>query len=105
MTPPSTTSTAKLILGLLLAFIGLGLADLFLTWRLIQTNDGHVFESNPVANWCLVAYGWGGMAAFKLGMLVLIGGLVAVIAFSRPRTAELILVFACGAQSAVVVYS
>lgn len=104
MSNPSRPSV-KRALGLFVVFVFLGVADLFLTWKLIHTSDGQVLESNPVAAWWLDTYGWGGMAAFKGGMILLIGGLAASIAFLRPRTSELLLVFACGAQSTVVVYS
>jgi hypothetical protein len=98
-------SALRVILTLMLVFTALGLADLFLTWRLIQAEDGRVLESNPVANWWLLHYGWVGMTAFKVGMTLVIGGLAAAVALSRPRTGERILVFACGAQAAVVLYS
>src|SRR5262249_49840300 len=97
--------TVKLIAGLLVVFAFLSLADLFLTWRLIDAGDGQVLESNPVANWWLVTYGWGGMTLFKLGMIVVVGALAGGIACCRPRTSEMILVFACGAQSTVVLHS
>jgi hypothetical protein len=64
-----------------------------------------VYESNPIAAWWLASYGWGGLVAYKLAILMVVGGLVAGIARWRPRTGELILVFACGAQSTVVLYS
>jgi hypothetical protein len=98
-------SSVRLVGGLLLTLLLLSLADLFLTWRLIQGSDGQVLESNPLANWWLANYGWGGMAAFKLAMFLIIGGLAGLIAWRRPQTGERILVFSCGAQSAVVLYS
>jgi hypothetical protein len=97
--------SVKLALRLLGAFLLLSLADLYLTWRLVNQNDGRMIESNPVAKYWLTTYGWGGMTAFKLGIVLVIGGLAGVIAWRRPHTGELLLVFGCGAQSAVVVYS
>jgi hypothetical protein len=97
--------SAKLVLGLFLVLLGLGLADLFLTWKLMHVGDGQVLESNPVANWWLTTYGWGGMTVFKLAMLLVGGGLAGGIAYWRPRTSERLLFFVCGAQSAVVLYS
>jgi hypothetical protein len=93
------------ILWLFTAFVGLSLADLYLTWRLIRQDDGRLLESNPAAGWWLATYGWGGMTAFKGGVVVLVGVLAGVIARRRPRAGELLLVYGCGAQSAVVVYS
>jgi len=98
-------SPASLVWRALLVFLILSVADLFLTRKLIYGGEGAVFESNPVANWCLTTYGWGGLTAFKLGIVSVIGILAGSLAFWRPRTSELILVFACGAQSAVVLYS
>jgi hypothetical protein len=83
----------------------MGVADLLLTWLLIELGDGQVLESNPVANWWLMAHGWGGMTAFKLVMIALVGGLCVSIARRRPRAGELLLVFGCGAQAAVVLQS
>jgi hypothetical protein len=97
--------SVRLLLGLLSVFVVLSLADLFLTWKLIHLSDGLVFESNPVAGWWLDTWGWGGMTAFKLGMILVVGALAGGLAYLRPRTSELILVFACGAQSAVVLDS
>lgn len=98
-------SSRKLLGATLAVFVGLGFADLLLTWYLIRVGGGAVIESNPVANWWLASYGWIGMAAFKLGACLLVGVAAAVVGWHRPRTGELILVFACGAQSAVVMYS
>jgi hypothetical protein len=95
----------KLLLALFLTFLLLSIADLYLTWRLVSQGDGRLLESNPVASYWLSNYGWSGMIAFKLGMVVLIGTLAGLIAWRRPRTSELMMTFACGAQSAVAVYS
>jgi hypothetical protein len=100
-----STPTFRLIRRLLFVFLLLSLADLFLTWKLIHAGDGRVLESNPVAGWWLTSYGWAGMAAFKLATVVLVGGLAGTIAYWRPRTSELLLVFACGALSTVVLSS
>ena len=70
----------RLILGLVLAFVMLGAADLYLTWKLVKSSDGLVLEGNPLASWWLVTHGWGGMAAFKLGAVAAVvtetGGLL-----------------------------
>jgi hypothetical protein len=103
--PDRSTSVVKTVVLLLLAFALLGAADLLLTWRLIHRGDGRVFESNPVAGWWLANHGWGGMVAFKGGAILLLGVLACLLAWKRPRTGEFVLVFGCGAQSAVVFYS
>jgi hypothetical protein len=96
--------SAKLGWTLVAGFALLSVADFYLTWALISSDD-RVVESNPIAAWWLDSYGWGGMAGFKLAMFALIGGLAAVVAARRPRLCELVLVFACGAQAAVVLTS
>jgi hypothetical protein len=103
--PIVAASSLKVFLSVLFLFLALGLGDLFLTWKLIQEGDGRLIESNPVAGWWLATYGWAGMAAYKLGLFVVIGALAGVIAYRRPATGERLLVFGCGAQSAVVLYS
>jgi hypothetical protein len=83
----------------------LSLLDLFLTWRLLQGNDGQVYESNPIASWWLDRYDWIGLVAFK-GMTVLLAvGLIAVVARYRPHTGGWALTFACAAAGVVVLYS
>ena len=95
----------RLLLGLLSAFLVLSLADLFLTWKLLQRGDERILESNPVAARCLASYGWGGITAFKLGLVVLVAVLAGCVARWRPRTGESILIFGCGAVSTVVLHS
>lgn len=97
--------TSKVALGFLGAFVLLSLADFLMTLRLIHSGDGDVLESNPVAEYWYAGHGWAGMAGFKLAMVVLVGGLAAGISLVRLRTGELVLVFACGAQAAIVLNS
>lgn len=89
----------------LLLFALLSLADLGLTWLLVQRGGGEVYESNPVAGWCLAAFGWVGLAAFKAGTVVTVVGLAVWASRYRPQAGNLILVFACSAVGAVVGYS
>ena len=97
--------TAKLLSGLLLAFLFLNAADLFLTWKLLRGSDGRFLESNPVAAWSLARYGWLGMTALKLGSVTAVVGLAWVLARNRPQVARLILGFGCGAVSTAVMQS
>lgn len=90
------------LLGVLVALCGL---DLFLSWKLIGADGQYLFEINPIAAWWLDRFGWAGMAAFKFSVTLLVAGLIAIIVWRRPRTGELVLVFAIGAQSAVAAYS
>jgi hypothetical protein len=92
-------------LGKLLLFALLSIADLALTWRLVQHSSGQVYESNPLANWWLQHYGWCGLAAFKGITVALVLGLWAIVVRYRPRIGSRMLTFACTAVALVVLYS
>jgi hypothetical protein len=91
--------------GKLLAYVTLSFADLFLTYSLLQKTDGAVYEGNPIANAWLAAYGWAGLAAFKLVTMLLVAAVAAYISFYRPQMAGRLLGFACCAVAFVVAYS
>src|SRR5690348_10873985 len=91
--------------GKQLSYVLLSLADLTMTWALIGDGLGSVYESNPVAAWCLQGYGWAGMAVFKAMMVLASGGLSEVVSWYRPRTGGRILVLACIITASVVLYS
>ena len=91
--------------GKQLSFVLLSLADLTLTWALIGDGLGSVYESNPVAAWCLQGYGWAGMAVFKAVMVLASGGLSEVISRYRPHTGGRILVLGSIITASVVLYS
>jgi hypothetical protein len=93
------------IIGLLAIFLALSAADLFLTRHLVERGGGAVVESNPVANWWLINGGWLGLTAFKLGMALIIGTVALGLTWRSKRASELVLMFACGAQSAIVLHS
>jgi hypothetical protein len=86
-------------------FAALGLTDLVLTCYLLRATSGWVYESNPVAQWWLVRWGWAGLVGFKLAVMLLVLTAVSLIARNRPRTAGHVLSFACGATLLVVGYS
>jgi hypothetical protein len=91
--------------GKQLSFVLLSLADLTMTWALIRDGLGSIYESNPVAAWCLHGFGWTGMAAFKALMVLASGGLSEVISRYRPRTGGRVLVLGCILTASVVLYS
>lgn len=91
--------------GKQLSFALLSVADLTMTWALIRDGLGSVYESNPVAAWCLHGYGWAGMAVFKALMVLTSGGLSEVISRYRPRTGGRVLVLGCIITASVVLYS
>jgi hypothetical protein len=88
-----------------LLFLVLSLVDLLLTGWLIQPGDGLIYEGNPLASWWLTSYGWPGLAAFKVLMVLVATSLVGVICLYRPRTGGRVLSVSCLAVGAVVAYS
>ena len=83
----------------------LSLADLGLTYALIQQGGGEVYESNPIAEAWLSSYGWTGLALYKLAIVLIVGTVAAFVSLSRPRTGGHILTFACLSVALVVTYS
>lgn len=98
---PTTTQYG----GKLFVFSLLSLADLGLTLHLLSQGGGRVYESNPIAGAWLEAFGWAGLAAFKILMVFLVAGACVVIARYRPVVAGRVLQLACLATGSVVVYS
>jgi hypothetical protein len=91
--------------GKQLSFGLLSLADLTMTWALMRDGLGSVYESNPVAAWCLHGHGWAGMVIFKALMVLASGGLSEIISRYRPRTGGRVLTLGCVITAAVVLYS
>jgi Domain of unknown function (DUF5658) len=91
--------------GQLLLYAALSLVDLALTNRLLERADGHVYESNPIANAWLSAYGWTGLAAFKLTCVGLVIIVAVVLWIRRPRLGDHLLTFSCTVVALVVLYS
>jgi hypothetical protein len=89
----------------LLVFSILSLADLTLTWVLIEYSGGRVRESNPVADAWLAVFGWHGLVWFKAITMLVVGMVVLVLLRHRPRTGFVLVSFACLAVGAVVLYS
>jgi hypothetical protein len=96
----STFHPAKLAL-----FAVLSVADLFITWQLVQASGGNVYESNPVANAWLASFGWTGLAIFKALAMIMVAASAVYVSLYRPRTGGRIMTFACTATLLVVVYS
>src|SRR5579862_1964268 len=90
---------------LFLFFAFLSLSDLVLTSILIRWSEGDVYESNPLANWCLASFGMTGLVGYKVLMVTVVLSLVVVISQTRPRAGKGVLVFSCSAMSLVVLYS
>jgi hypothetical protein len=90
-------------IGLLL-FVVLSVVDLIQTWLLVDQGGGRVVEGNPVAGAWLADFGWRGLALFKAATMLALAGLVVIIARKRPKTAALVVAFACVAVGVVALY-
>jgi hypothetical protein len=86
-------------------FVLLSVADLGLTWWLLTRAGDSVYESNPLAAWWLANAGWLGLAAFKVGLVLLVLGLVALLGRLRPQVGSSVLSFGCAILALVVCYS
>src|SRR5260370_5857021 len=89
----------------LLLFATLSLLDLALTYKVVRSGGGYVYESNPIANEWLTRFGWTGLAFFKILAMSIAVFSVILVSLYRPRTGSCLLNFACLAVSGVVVYS
>ena len=89
----------------LLVFSILSVADLSLTWVLIEYSGGRVRESNPVAHAWLEAFGWHGLVWFKAITMLVVAMVVLVLIRYRPRMGLVLVTFASLAVGAVVAYS
>jgi hypothetical protein len=83
----------------------LSLADLALTWFLLERAPGCAYEVNPVASWFLASFGLPGLAGLKGSSVVIVAAAVLFVARRRPPAAQRVLVFGCSTLLAVVVYS
>jgi hypothetical protein len=83
----------------------LSLADLGLTWFLIYTGQGTIYESNPIAGAWLASYGWAGLAFFKLLCVGLAIVISLLLALKLPKAGARVLTFAIVATAAVNIYS
>jgi hypothetical protein len=86
-------------------FILLSLGDLLLTRLLIESGQGGIYESNPIANFWLSAYGWEGLFLFKSLAVFLVSLVCIWISLHRPPLSAGILAFACTVTGGVVLYS
>jgi hypothetical protein len=86
-------------------FASLNAVDLLLTWALFQCGEGTIYESNPVAQSCLAAYGWVGVAIFKTTTTGIAGCSLMLVSLHRPRIGHLALTLGCALIGAVALYS
>jgi hypothetical protein len=100
MTSPWRSHRLKLAL-----FGVLSLLDLGMTWLLLENSEGRIYEGNPIAGWWLATLGWAGLAAYKLGLVLVVGAAMLVVARRQPNTAGRFLTLACLIVGGVLVHS
>jgi hypothetical protein len=91
--------------GRLTLFALLSLADLCLTWVLLRSGGGLIYESNPLANAFLMRFGWAGMILFKVADVLFVAWLALLLAIYRPEAGCRVLTVACSLVGVVVLYS
>lgn len=86
-------------------FVLLSLADLALTFLLLEQKAGGAYEWNPLAAWWLARWGWAGLAGFKAAIVLLVLVLTGIVSRHRPRIADRILIFGCATLLVVIIHS
>ena len=81
---------------LVLIFLALSLADLFMTYLLLRSSP-HYYESNPVAQWFFSNWNIFGMTIYKLAIVALVVTLCEVIERKRHGWGALVLGLGCAA--------
>src|SRR5262245_38783083 len=102
---PNMTNVRNLPFRVLLLFIVLSFVDLYLTWFLLETSGGKIYESNPIAAAWLASYGYRGLVTYKIMGLLLVGIVSVYISFRKPVTGKRLLMFATAALALVTLYS
>lgn len=86
------------------AFIVVNVLDIVMTWRMLNSGDTF-YESNPLANYVLHAWGHKGMIYFKLGAVALVCIIAQIVNQRRPDLARMILTLGTLIVGCVVIYS
>jgi hypothetical protein len=89
--------------GLSLALILLSLADLLMTYLLLQSGS-HFYERNPIANFFFHRWNILGMTLFKFTMVGIIITISEVVERYHPGRGGLILIVGCCAVGFVFAY-
>ena len=97
--------TNRLWIAALAVFVALSATDFVQTYALIYDHGGTVYESNPVAGRWLERYGWRGLAAYKIGAVLVVAGVVVVLAGRNRGAATGVATIGCAALLAVTLYS
>ena len=88
-----------------MTFSALSLADLMLTWTLLRSTGGAIYETNPIANAWLTNYGWLGLIVFKLLTVLLFASACVLVSYYRPGKVTQLVNLGCFLVGAVVLYS
>lgn len=83
-------------------FILINVFDIFMTYILLRFG---AIESNPIANFVYQVWGFRGMIAFKLCIVAFVCVVAQVVALSKFRTAQFLLISGTMLTGGVVVYS
>lgn len=86
---------------LALCLVGLGLADLLMTYFLLRISP-HFYEWNPVAQWFFQRWNILGMTLYKFALVGTVIALSEVIERGRPGWGRLVLLGGCGATTFVI---
>jgi hypothetical protein len=97
--------TKLLCLAGLVCYALLSAADYVLTSALIESSDGVVYESNPVAAALLDTHGWKGLAAFKIAGVLAFLLSVGILILKRPKLAVGLIAAGCAVLLSVTTYS
>lgn len=98
-------TAGRLYRGALAVFVALSVTDFVQTYFLIHNGGGAVYEANPVAAPWLERYGWDGLAAYKLGAVLIVVGAVVAMAQRDRRVAVGVAALGCAAVLSVTLYS
>lgn len=98
-------TAGRLYRGALAVFVALSVTDFVQTYFLIHNSGGAVYEANPVAAPWLERYGWDGLAAYKLGAVLVVVGAVVAMAQRDRRVAVGVAALGCAAVLSVTLYS
>jgi hypothetical protein len=101
---PARRSSPCIPATILALFAILNLADFALTHNLLQTSGETIYESNPVAQWCLENHGWLGLASFKAATALVVALSALTVVRRRPLLGNLVLAFVCVPLAVAVAY-
>jgi hypothetical protein len=88
----------------LFAYVLMSVADFVITSRLVVLG-GMDCEGNPIAHAVLAAYGFSGMAAYKIACTAVVISVCSYLAVKSRKLGDRLAMLACFVLGAVVAYS